>query len=72
MRIAADLFLAEANARAGALAAAEGGGHPMSGGAYCHVVGLGLGVWQVAKEQVRAALGNRDNPLFPFIFPLRG
>ena len=47
--LVAQLFLAEANARAAGRGArgGGGGGGGASKGAFCHVVGLGLGVWQV-------------------------
>lgn len=48
VKLVAVPFLVDADARAAAL----GGDHK----AYCHIVGLGLGVWQVASEQAELML----------------
>jgi len=48
MKPLAEVFLLEAQARAEEAAAAAGGSHK---GAFCHVVGLGLGVWAVASRE---------------------
>jgi len=70
--ICAETLLAEAEARGAAAAAGGAAGvgagmyddesiagngiHPRSTGAYVHVVGLGLGVWQVCDEQLHLSL----------------
>jgi hypothetical protein len=53
-RVTAESFLLEANARAAAASVRSGeasGKGRRRVTAYCHAVGLGLGVWQVAPEQ---------------------
>lgn len=66
MRIAADMFLAEANARAEASRPRSVGG---KGGAFCHVVGLGLGVWQVHGAQGRVVVESYAQALESGFYP---